>query len=126
MKDKENKEAEREKVESDKNVVSKMEADIAERETKINELIHKKSKIDRMVPYDGKYLSLTGVGVMMLNDLIVRNYRVSDEEFSDFIEEIQTTFSELRSHSRKRLAITYLTLKLVSQKWISLSSGAYR
>ncbi len=43
--------------------------------------------IDRMVPYDGKYLSLTGLGVMMLNDLNVRNYRVSDNEFSDFIEE---------------------------------------
>ena len=82
--DKENKEAEREKVESEKNVVSKMEADITEREAKINELIHKKSKMDRMVPYDGKYLSLTGLGVMMLNDLNVRNYRVSDEEFLGF------------------------------------------
>ena len=86
-----------------------MEADIAEREAKINELIQKKSKIDRMVPYDGKYLSLTGLGVMMLNDLNVRNYRVSDNEFSDFIEEIQTTFGELRIHSRKRQLIMYLT-----------------
>ena len=94
--DKENKEAEREKVENEKSLVSKMDVDITEREAKINELIHKKSKMDRMVQYDGKYLSLTGVGVMMLNDLIVRNYRVSDEEFLDFIEEIQTTFGELR------------------------------
>ncbi len=85
------------KVESEKVLVSKMEADVIGRENAINELIKKKSKLDRMVPYDGKYLSLTGIGVMMLNDLIVRNYRVSDEEFSDFIDEIQGTFGELRS-----------------------------
>ena len=74
-----------------------MDADVSERQAKINELITKKSKMDRMVPYDGKYLSLTGIGIMMLNDLDVRNYRVSDEEFSDFIQEIQTTFGELQS-----------------------------
>jgi hypothetical protein len=93
----ESKEADREKAENQKNVVSKIDADISARENKINELIHKKSVIDRMVPYDGKYLSLTGIGVMMLNDLNVRNYRVSDREFPDFIEEIQTTYGELRS-----------------------------
>ena len=98
---KENKEAEREKVESEKNLVSKIEADIAEREAKVNELIQKKSIIDRMVPYDGKYVSLTGLGVMMLNDLNVRNYRVSDSEFTDFVEEIQTTYGELRSIAKR-------------------------
>ncbi len=51
---KENKEAEREKVDSEKNVVSKMDADIAERDNKIKELIQKKSNIDRMVPYERK------------------------------------------------------------------------
>ncbi len=104
-----------------------MEADVTEREATINELIHKKSKIDRMVPYDGKYLSLTGVGVMMLNDLIVRNYRVSDEEFPDFIEEIQTTFSELRSIAERgsyhvsNLKISFPEMDL-SQLW-SISIG---
>ena len=94
---KEKKEAELENVESERNVVSKVEADIAEKDSKINELIQKKSIIDRMVPYDGKYLSLTGLGVITLNDLNVRNYRVSDNEFSDFIEESKETSSELRS-----------------------------
>jgi hypothetical protein len=94
---KEEKEAEREQIASEKTVVSKVEADIAERENKINELIHKKSLIDRMVPYDGKYLSLTGVGVMTLNDLIVRNYRISSMEFSSFVQEIQATYGELHS-----------------------------
>ncbi|MGA3059937.1 MAG: hypothetical protein ABSD92_06155 [Candidatus Bathyarchaeia archaeon] len=95
--DKEKKQAELESVESEKNIVSKEEADIAEKGSEINELIHKKSIIDRMVPYDGKYLSLTGLGVITLNDLNVRNYRVSTNEFSDFIEESKETSSELLS-----------------------------
>lgn len=93
---KEIKEAEREKVEGEKNVVSKIDADIAERDDKIKQLIQKKSIVDRMVPYDGKYLSLTGLGVITLNDLNVRNYRVSANEFSDFIEETKETSDELR------------------------------
>jgi hypothetical protein len=94
---KEKKEAERETVETERTIVSKEEAEIAERDAKINELIQKKSTIDRMVQYDGKYLSLTGLGVTTLNDLNVRNYRVSDGQFSDFIEESKETSGELRS-----------------------------
>jgi len=94
---KEKKEAELESVESERNVVSKEEADVAEIDSKIKELVQKKSMIDRMVPYDGKYLSLTGLGVVTLNDLNVRNYRVSDSQFSDFIEESKETSGELRS-----------------------------
>jgi hypothetical protein len=98
---KEKKEAELESVESERNIVSKEEADIAERGSEINELIQKKSRIDRMVQYDGKYLSLTGLGVITLNDLNVRNYRVSDNEFSDFIEESRETSGELLSIATK-------------------------
>jgi len=91
------KEAEREAVQSERNVVSQEEADIAERDSKIKELVQKKSMIDRIVQYDGRYLALTGLGVVTLNDLNVRNYRVSDSQFSDFIEESRDTSSELRS-----------------------------
>ena len=63
---KESKDAEREKVESEKGVASKMDAAIAEEDAKINDLITKKSMVDRMVPYGGKYLALTGPGIMML------------------------------------------------------------
>jgi hypothetical protein len=48
---KENKEAERESVENEISIVSKEEADIAERDSKIKDLIQKKSIIDRMVQY---------------------------------------------------------------------------
>ena len=43
-------------------------------------------------PTSGKYVSLTGLGVITLNDLNVRNYRVSANEFSDFIEETTETY----------------------------------
>jgi len=94
---KEKKDAERETVETERTIVSKEEAEIAAKDSKINELIQKKSTIDRMVQYDGKYLSLTGLGVTTLNDLNVRNYRVSDSQFSDFIEESKAISGELRS-----------------------------
>ena len=94
---KEKKEAELESVESERNVVSKEEADIDGIDSKIKELVGKKSMIDRMVQYDGRYLALTGLGVITLNDLNVRNYRVSDSQFSDFIEESKETSGELRS-----------------------------
>ncbi|MGA2680430.1 MAG: hypothetical protein ABSF44_01365 [Candidatus Bathyarchaeia archaeon] len=124
---KETKEAEREKEESEKSVVSKMDADIAERDTKINELIQKKSIIDRMVPYGGQYLSLTGLGVITLNDLNVRNYRVADSEFSDFVEETRATYSELRSIAdRGSFHVSNLRIKFpemdLSQLW-SVSIG---
>jgi hypothetical protein len=93
----EKKEAELEGVEKERSIVSQEEADIAERDSKIKELIQKKSMIDRMVAYDGRYLCLTGLGVITLNDLNVRNYRVSDSQFSDFIEESRETSGELRS-----------------------------
>ena len=98
---KEIKEAEREKVESEKSAVSKIDGEIAEKDAKINELIQKKSVTDRMVPYNGVYLSLTGLGVVTLNDLNVRNYRVSGNEFSDFIEETKETSDELRNIAYK-------------------------
>jgi hypothetical protein len=97
----EKKEAELESVEGERTLVSKEEADMAERDSKINELIQKKSAVDRMVQCDGKYLALTGLGVIALNDLNVRNYRVSDSEFSDFVEESKETSGELQSIAQR-------------------------
>jgi len=84
-------------LESQRSIVSKEEADVVAKDSAIKQLIQTKSAIDRMVPYDGEYLSLTGLGVVTLNDLNVRNYRVADNEFSQFIEETRETSSELRS-----------------------------
>jgi hypothetical protein len=97
----EKREAELEAVERDRAVVSKEETDIAEKTSRINELIQKKSAIDRVVEYNGMYLSLTHFGVTMLNALNVRNYRVSDTEFLDFVEEIEGTTDELLAIAEK-------------------------
>lgn len=93
--------AELEKAESQKKVAQKEEADVTEREAKIRTLLQKKSMIDRMVQYNGRYVSLTGLGVITLNDLNIRNYRVSENQFSEFIQERLATFSELRTIAHK-------------------------
>jgi len=94
---KEAKEALREKVETEATALSQEEAELAQAGADVNALIEKKSMIDRMVAYDGGYLSLTGTGTVVLNDLNVRNYRVADEEFPEFTSEIKATYDELRA-----------------------------
>src|SRR5438445_10369532 len=76
-------------------------------EAKVNELIQEKSMVDRMVAYDGGYLSLTGLGTLVFNDLSVRSYRVADQEFTDFTAEIKATYAELRSIADKTAAYVH-------------------
>jgi hypothetical protein len=85
------------KVQSETVAVSKEDSELKAIETNVNQLIQKKSIIDRMVPYDGEYLSITDLGTIIFNDLNVRNYRVSDQEFSDFSAEIKSTYAILRA-----------------------------
>jgi len=86
-----------ERIQSETAVVSKEESELSALEANVNELIQTKSTIDRMVPYGGEYLSLTDPGIVTLRDLNVRNYRVADREFPDFLAEIKATYTELRS-----------------------------
>ena len=94
---KETKEALHLKVETETTELSKEEAELAQTGATVNALIEEKSTIDRMVAYDGGYLSLTGTGTIALNDLNVRNYRVTEDEFADFLSEIRATYDELRT-----------------------------
>jgi len=100
----------RQKTQDEMAAVSKEESELAGLEASVNELIQKKSTVDRMVQYDGEYLSLTDLGGVILSDLIVRNYRVADQEFADFSAEIKATYSELRSIA-DRAAAYVSTLK---------------
>ncbi len=95
-------------IQNENAVVSKEESELSAIEANVNELIQNKSTIDRMVPYGDGYLSLTGLGSLILNDLDVRNYRVADQEFPDFITEIKATYAELRSIADK--ATSYVIL----------------
>ena len=118
----EKKEADLQALQSEKELVSKVETEVTTRDAQIKELIQKKSVVDRMVPYDGTYVSLTAQGVVTLNDLNVRNYRVSATPFTDFIAESKATQEELRNIAYKasfyanRLRAQYAAADL-SQLW---------
>src|SRR5438132_9744385 len=119
------KETEVARVESERGAVAREDADIVEKDSRIKELIQKKSAIDRMVPYDGLYLSLTGLGVLTLNDLNVRNYRVSDSDFSDFIEERMETLGELHSiAARGSFQVSNLRTRILEPELSTASDGA--
>src|SRR5438445_697020 len=94
----------RERIQEETAAVSSEESGLISVEAKVNELIQEKSMVDRMVAYDGGYLSLTGLGTLVFNDLSVRSYRVADQEFPDFTAEIKATYAELRSIADKTAA----------------------
>ncbi len=98
---KESKDELQERIQEEMAAVSSEESGLSQLEANVNELIQKKSMIDRMVAYDAGYLSLTGLGTLVVNDLSVRNYRVADQEFPDFIAEIKATYAELRAIADK-------------------------
>ena len=85
------------RIQKEKAEISGDESEIGQLEANVNRLIQQKSTIDRMVPCDGEYLSITGLGTLVFSDLSVRNYRVADQDFADFITEIKATYAELRS-----------------------------
>ena len=93
----EKREVELEKVRSLESEIAKHKGDISIRDSQVTDLIQKKSMLDRMVPYSGGFVSLTGLGVITLSDLNVRNYRVSEDDFAGFREETTETSSELKS-----------------------------
>jgi hypothetical protein len=97
------------KIQAESSAVAQEESELKTLESYVNELIQKKSDMDRMVAYpDGQYLSLTGLGNVILNDLNVRNYRVADEEFSDFTSELKSIYAELRTIAERAQAYVVL------------------
>ncbi len=97
----EKREAQLAEIEREKAIWQKEQTDVVQKESQITQIIQKKSIIDRMVQCDIGYASLTGLGVVTLSDLNVRNYRVSDMDFGDFLAESRETSVELRSISEK-------------------------
>jgi len=98
---KDKKQAELQKAETDKVALSKEESDIAEKESQLTDFIQKRSAFDQLVQYGSEYLSLTGYGVLMLNALNARSSRVSDMDFSEFVQEMNATDSELRGIAQR-------------------------
>jgi hypothetical protein len=98
---KDEKEALLQRIQNEAATVSKEQLELNTLEADVNELILKKSKIDQMIPYDEQYLSLTDLGRVILSDLNVRNYRVADQEFTDFVTEFKSTYTVFRSIADK-------------------------
>jgi len=116
FKSSEEKEAELQKVQQDSQELLKDETEITATDSRIRQLIFQKSTIDRMVQCDGQYVSLTSPGVIALNDLNIRNYRVMDNEFPNFIAEMKETTRELGSIANQASAYEYGLKKTTFQK----------
>jgi hypothetical protein len=97
----ERKEAERVDVEKEEQHIAEQRAVIAEKDDKVLELIKKKSALDMHVQCGNEYLSLTEPGIRMLHDLNIRNYRVAETEFSDFIDECEATSEALHGIAQR-------------------------
>jgi hypothetical protein len=102
-----------ERVETETTELSKDEAELAQIGANVNALIEEKSMIDRMATYDSGYVSLTGLGTVVLNDLNVRNYRVADVEFPEFVSEVKATYAELRTIADRASSYALLVKQLV-------------
>jgi hypothetical protein len=110
-------------VRSETDVVSREESELSAMEANLNGLIEEKSTIDRMVPYNGGYVSLTGLGTLVLNDLNVRNYRVANQEFPDFLTEIKATYAELRSIADKASSyVNFLKFRVAAMEGLEEDS----
>jgi hypothetical protein len=96
------------RVQSETTAVSGEISELSSMEASVNALIEEKSTMDRMVPYGGEYLSLTDIGTVILSDLNVRDYRVADQEFADFLAEVKAIYAELRSIADK--AASYIVM----------------
>jgi hypothetical protein len=95
------KDATREKLEADQKTLAGEEVGLSTVEANISEYIQKKSAMDQQVPYGGEYLSLTSVGVVMLNALNARMSRVQEMDFSDFVQETGATDGELQAIAQR-------------------------
>lgn len=98
---KEKKEADREKAQAEEQLVSKDEETIKAENDELQPLIQKKSKLDRQVLCGERYLSLTGAGIVLLHDLTIRNYRVGEKDFENFIQESKATEMELKAMAER-------------------------
>ncbi len=100
---KDSQDAERQKVESDQAEAQQEQAKVAQIEAKVSAFIARKSFLDTYVPYGDGYIALTAQGVTALSDLNVKNYRVADADFADFMKEtlaITADFATMASRGK--------------------------
>jgi hypothetical protein len=72
-----------------------IEGDLAKREADFAQLLVKRGELDRMSPYDGRFVAITTAGRVALRDLAAALYRVGDEPFSSYWTQAQAIDAEL-------------------------------
>jgi hypothetical protein len=91
----EKRQAETAKESQDEAALRSLDADLSARERQFADLMAKRSMLDTLTPFDGRYVALTGVGALALRDLGVRLYRVSDLDFRSYWTQSQQVEGEL-------------------------------
>jgi hypothetical protein len=61
-----------------------VEADLAQKQQQIGQLLAQRALLDSLTNYGGQYVGLTGVGALALRNLGTALYRVSDTEFGTY------------------------------------------
>ncbi len=72
-----------------------IEADLAKREADFQRLLVKKSELDLMSPYDGRFIAITTAGRVALRDLAAALYRVGDQPFASYWTQAKAVDAEL-------------------------------
>jgi hypothetical protein len=88
--------AAKQKLEADQDVLRKEEAPISEEEARISEYLQRKSSLDQYIAFGDGYVALTGSGILLLNSLNAGGSRISDMDLSSYMEESKATDAELQ------------------------------
>ena len=95
-------------------------------EDRLNQLMSKKSLLNSLVPYNQMYIFLTDKGKLCVHDLALRLYRFSDEDFTNYENDISTTMNQLNDIVKTaKIYYAYLegTIPDVEQKSTLLSTA---
>ncbi|MCI4324619.1 MAG: hypothetical protein L3K00_01855 [Thermoplasmata archaeon] len=84
-----------ERAAKDRADLTATDADLSAKQVALNDLIAKKSALDTMAQYGGKYVSLSALGLTQLRELGVRLYRVSDLDFAAYWTQSQQLDQDL-------------------------------
>lgn len=72
------------RLNSEQEALQAIEADLARREADFHQLLLKRSELEVVSPYDGRFIAITTAGQVALRDLSVALYRVGDEQFTGY------------------------------------------
>ncbi len=92
---KEQEQAEMQKAQQERETLSKLGADISGKESTLASFIGKKTLLDKLVSYSDGYVALTETGLLSMKDLGIRMYRVSDTDFTAYVQQLNQTLGEL-------------------------------